>query len=248
MGASVSTNSIKSMLDAAIDVTNTYAQVCSVKNVSNNAEFIADNCTLDNSVVKIGSAQAVSQSCITNANIKVAIATSISQTMRQAAQAIVQQFAFGTVADANNFIETSVRLGDTVSTAFNSTCSTVGANQSASFVCTGNSKITNSVIQIDSFQNITQSCIINAVQNTDIYNKLVSDLSQSAVAQQQATFGYILLGFVLILAIGAWFVISIAEDPLVQWAIVGLILFAVITSVVYALTAKSRGSYPYRKP
>lgn len=247
MGASVSTNSIKSMLDAAIDVTNSYSQVCSVKDVENNAEFKADHCKLDNTVVKIGSAQAVSQSCITNANIKIAIATSISQTMRQAAQAIVQQFAFGTVASANNFIDASVRLGDSVSTAFNSTCSTIGANQSAKFVC-DNSTITNSVIEIDSFQNITQNCVINAVQNTEIYNKLVSDLSQSAVAKQEATFGYLLLAFVLILAIGAWFVISIAKDPLVQWAIVALVLFSVISSIVYALTAKSRGSYPYTKP
>lgn len=247
MGIASSSNTIKSMLDASIQVTNNFAQTCSLDKTDAVASItIGKDCKITNSDIIVNANQVVTQSCITNANLQLAIASSISQTMRQAAEAVVQQFGFPSVARANNFIDTSVRMGDQISTTFNSVCSTIGSNSSANFSCQGGT-IDTSVISVQTFQNITQDCITNAIVNTEIYNKLIQDLSETASAKQQATFLYILIAFVLILAIAAWFVISIADNPVTQWAVVGLILFSVIGSVIYTISARSSGSYPYRK-
>ncbi|HSW76943.1 MAG TPA: hypothetical protein VLG50_07845 [Candidatus Saccharimonadales bacterium] len=247
MGASISTNSVNSMISNSIDVLNTYAQTCAVSGTGAQNQIILNGCTLkDGSKIDILNQQVVSQSCITNANTQVAISSSVSQTMRQAAQAITQQFSFPSIASANNFIQDSITLGDFISNTYNSNCSTNISQGKNEIVC-NDSTIDNSIIQIEDFQSVTQQCILNAISNSSIYNTVVNDLRQTSVAKQQDTFAAILGVIALFLAIGAWFVISIARTDAAKWLVVFLVLFFVLSSVIYTATAKERGNYPYTK-
>lgn len=247
MGASVSTNSIKSLVENSIKVINSYEQTCSASATEQGIVINFDGCTVGSGGgIDFENEQFIKQSCMTNANTQVSISASVRQSMKQAAEATVQQFAFGTVADANNFIDLTVKLADEITNTYTNVCSVKGTSNNITFNCKDST--INGLITAKNYQNITQSCILNAVTQSRAFQDTVSKLAQSAVATQQSTFAYILLLFVVILAIGAWFLVSVADNPLVQWLIVGLVLFSVIGTVIYTASAKNAGNYPYKKP
>jgi len=247
MGGSISKNVITSMVNNSIDVINSYAQTCTSSPSDQQEIFNFNNCNFGTGgVIQVGNNQYISQSCITNATTQTAISSSVSQSMKQQAQAIVQQFAFGTFGLAEDFINSSVTLADVISNTYNSDCAIAASQQKFTLNCT-NSTI-NGKIVIQNNQNITQSCMLNAVTKTEAYQNAINKFSQSAVAQQQATFAYILFGFAAILAVAAYFLVSIADSNVFQWLVVGFVLFTVVGTIIYSATAKSSGNYPYRKP
>lgn len=246
MGASIAKSTISSMVNNSIDVINSYSQICTATAGDQNSGINLDGCTIgEGGKVVVKNTQYLQQQCITNATTQVAIASSVNQAMRQQANSVIQQFAFGTIADAENFINASITLADQISNVYNSECALASSKQTSTINCK-NSTI-NGVIEVENYENITQTCILNAITKSEAYQNAITKFEQSAVAKQQATFVYILLAFGLILAVGAYFLIGIANTPEVQWLIVGIVLFSVISTVIYAITARSSGNYPYRK-
>lgn len=245
MGASISTNSINNMVNNAINVANTIAVSCTMSGNNLNNVINLQGCTIaGGGSINIDETQIISQVCVSDATVSNSIHTAVQQSIRQTAKAIVQQFAFGTIAAAEDFINSSVNIGETISNSFVGVCNNKASSGALTLNCT-NSVIAGA-INFTTYQEANQTCTFNTVFNTKVYNHLIQLLSQTATATQESTFAYILFAFVAILAIGAWFVISIADTPLVQWAIVGLVLFFVIGSIIYTATARSRGLYPYK--
>jgi hypothetical protein len=248
MGVASSSNTIKSMINTSMNVISTYEQICTVSKSQADIVFnISGNCQLTNDNIKIQDTQTIVQSCIQNNTTQNSLSSSVKQSMTQQAKAITQQFDFGTVGNAQNFIDQSAKLADTISQVYNQNCSVTGIQSNDSFTCSNNAKITNSVIQIGSYQSLTQNCLANNTSINDLTANLVTLLSQTATAQNQNTFAAFIYAFVAILAIVAWAGISIASTPLVQWAIVGLILVSIISTIIYTVTARDKGHYPYSK-
>ena len=100
MGASIAKSTISSLIDNSINVINNYEQTCLVS-PEQQVKLDFNGCTTGaGSKIIVENNQFIKQSCITNATTQVAIASSVNQAMRQQTSAIVQSFAFGTVADA----------------------------------------------------------------------------------------------------------------------------------------------------
>jgi len=247
MGISSSTNTVNSMIKNANDVITNYENICKSSNSQVNTVFnVSNGCNLDNDHINLSNYQAISQSCIQNNTIQVSMKSDIEQAMRQAATSVTQQFSFPSVSDANNFIKQSIDLGNQIFTNYINSCINIGLNSNLSFNCQGGT-IKNTVIEINSYQSLTQQCIANNIDTIGLATKLISRLDQSASATQENTFGYFMLIFVLFIGIIAWAGISVADNPLVQWGIVFLVLISVVSSIIYTVTAKSRGAYPYTK-
>lgn len=247
MGAASSTNTISSLVNNSIKVINDYEQSCVASPADQQINIDFNNCKQANgSVINLNNQQFISQNCILNSSTQSAISSSVSQSMRQQAQAIVQQFSFGTLADANNFINASITLADEISNTYNSNCAVKNTSSGINLIC--NNSTINGMVEATNFQSVTQTCVLNAVTTSSAYQNAITQLSQSAVAQQQATFAYILFGFAAILAVGAWFLVSVADSTIGQWLIVGFVLFSVIGTIIYSATAKNSGNYPYRSP
>lgn len=247
MGGSVSKTVVDSMVSNSIKVINNFEQQCTASPSEQQLVFNLYHCNVGTGgSFNVNNQQYLTQSCITNSTVQTSISSSVNQAMRQQAQAVVQQFAFGTFSLAEDFINASITLADEISNTYNSTCAAEASKQKIELNCIDST--INGVIEVGNYQSITQACIINAVTNSTVYQNAISKFSQSAVAQQQATFAYILFGFAAILAVFAWFLVSVASTPVVQWLIVGVVLFSVVGSIIYAGTAKSAGNYPYTKP
>lgn len=244
MGASIAKSTIDSMLSNSINVINNYEQTCLVNPTQSTVLNFSGCTTGTGGQINVTNNQVINQACITNATTQVAIASTVNQAMRQQAQAVVQSFAFGTIADAETFLNSSITLADEISNTYNSVCR-VQAQQQVTINCTDSTL--NGNISVEQSQNLTQSCLLKAITNSTAYQSAITAFEQSAVAKQQSTFVYLLLAFGLILAVGAWFLVSIADTPAVQWGIVAIVLFSVISSVIYAVTARQSGNYPYRK-
>jgi uncharacterized membrane protein len=247
MGGSLSTNSITSMVDTSIKVINNYEQSCQATPADQQIIVNLNNCKFpDGSSFTADNVAVIDQNCILNATTKTAISSSVKQTMAQIANSTVQQFGFGTVAYANNFIKSALKLADEINNTYYSECIVKHAAQGITINCTDSTLP--AFMTLENYQNITQTCVLNAVTKSKAFQDAVNNLQQSAVATQQNTFFYILLGFGIFLAVGAWFLVSIADNTLVQWLIVGLVLFSVVGSVIYAATSQKAGNYPYKKP
>lgn len=245
MGASISSNTVNSMIKNSVDVYNTYALNCSTISGGINSITLGTGCIVKNSTVLVNDALYVSQTCMqTNSTVN-----SIQQNMRQAitqqATAITQQFSFPSVAVAKNFISLSVSLADTISNNYSSKCKIDNSSQVNSIVCNG-AQIDNSVIEINSFQSLQQNCAtVNDTVN-DIKSKMVALLQQTSTAKQMDTFVAIIGVFLLGLLILGGLTIWAADSPAVYIPIIILVLFSVISAIYYTYTAKSKGNYPYK--
>lgn len=246
MGISSSSNTVNSMLKNVNDVFNTYENICAASGNEVDTTFKLQGCALTGDIFRLNNYQAVSQSCIQNGTTTTSIRADVEQSMRQSATAITQSFGFPSVSRANDFIQQSVTLGGQIADQYINVCSATGLNSNLSFTCNGTT-ISNTVIEINSYQSLTQSCISNYINEQDIATKLISSIDQTSSAKQENTFGYFMLVVVLFIGIIAWAGISIADNPLVQWLIVGLVLFSIVGSVIYAATSRSNGNYPYTK-
>ncbi len=247
MGVSTSSNTIDSMIKDSINVINNYSQVCAITATGAANLISVTGCILENVNILEKNQLIINSSCITNASNQVAISSVVSQSMNQSAQAATSLFDFGNVTAAKNFIDATVELADTISNTFNSTCASKLSAGTNTFVCQG-STIKNSVFTFDNYESITQECILNVVNVSEAYTKAVSSLQDSAVAKNESVFSILALVFVSILAIGAWFIINVATDPFYQWLVVGIVLFFTLSAVIYTITAKNSGNYPFKKP
>lgn len=246
MGASISKNVINSMVNNTQSIITNYTNICTLSGTAATAQFNADGCAFKDSNVKVITNQTVNQSCITNSNTKNSITADITQSMQQSATAITQQFGFPSLAAAEDFINTSIDLGNQIVENFYTVCNAEASNASASFTCK-NSTFTNSTIDIESYQNIQQTCFQKNISNNTIISKLQQQLSQTTVAKQADTFTAFVIIIAVIILVIAYAGISIAESPLVQWGIVILVLISIVSTIIYSVTAKNNGNYPYVK-
>lgn len=246
MGITVSTNSVDNLVKSAIDVINNTAQVCVTSASGAQNKIIISGCTGNNDQIFINSQQIVSSNCITNASVKSTIASNVSQTLQQAAQAASQTLAFPSITSANNFITSTIQLGDTITNTFYNTCISEISGDSNQIVCQ-DSTLNNTVIGINSYQNATQQCILNSTAVSQASANVLNHLQESAVATQQNTFAVFILVFIAIIAILAWMFINLATDPFYQWLVVVIVLFFTISAAVYAGVSKSHGLYPYKR-
>ena len=245
MGLSSSTNSVNSMITSAIDVITTYQNICSSAGATASTEFILNGCGITGSVINVGSNVVISQSCIQNSSTQASISQGIKQSINQSAQSLVQQFSFGTIALSQNFVNKTTALSQAITTSYLNTCITRGLNSTTKFVCT-NSNVSNSVLNIESFASVTQSCVMNSDLVINAKQEVIDALDQSAVATQQNTFGYLVIGFAIILSVFAYAGLSLAESQLVQWLITFTILFFVLATIAYIINAKTQNAYPYK--
>lgn len=247
MGVSISRNTVNSMIQSSIDVTNDFTTICTSTNQEANSVINVDDCSLSDDTILVNSTAVVSLSCLQNASIKNSITNSVRQNIIQQAQAISASFGFPSVQDAENFLNASLNLASVISNTFNSTCAVEGTSSKSSFSCTKGSKISGSIIEINSFAQVSQNCIFNQIANTDAATNVIQALQNSSLAKEYDTFSSILYGFIILIAIFAWMAVRFSETPVVQIGVVVIILVVIISSLVYAYTARTRGSYPFKK-
>ena len=246
MGASVSSNTVDSMVKSVVKSIQTYNQTCNVSGTSAQNQIDLSGCVVSKGAeVIINNGQAVNSVCLTNATSKATVTNLVQQTMEQSAQAVVQNIAFGTVAAAQNFIKTATDLGTEISSVYNSRCIVADTSSTNTINCK-NSQI-DGIVEINNVQNVVNTCVQNIISNSEIYQKLINQLSQTASAQTENAFAVFLYVFVAILAIGAWFVISVARQPIVQYGIVVLVLISAISTIIYTANAKKSGLFPYKQ-
>lgn len=246
MGVSISRNTVNSMVNDTQTILNNYSNICSVTGASADAQISTNGCTITNSKLIVKANQYVSQNCISNNNIKSSIRANIQQQMQQTATAITQSFGFPSVADAEDFINSSILLGNSIVDTFYNECLAQTANSSATFTC-NNSTFNNSTVEVESFEQITQTCIQNNNVVNNIQADLVQKLSQTSLAKQENTFAGVFLVLIAIILVISYAGISLASSPVVQWGIVLIVLFSVIAGAVYSLTAKANNNYPYNR-
>ena len=245
MGLSIAKNTVNKMVNDSINITKSYVSQCSAGYTDTIANITLNGCTVENSNLNAGAQQVVNQACITNATNKNNITTNIQSSIQQQATAVVQQFAFGTAADAEEFMDLSTKLATAISTSFTSTCTVNNSSSKANITCT-NSTISGSILTADAYQNISQNCILNDNDVNNISNQMIDKLSQTALAKQQDSFSGIIIGFFVVVGLVAIASVYTLNGP-IGFLVVGFVVVSVIISLVYSLTAKSRGNYPYNK-
>ena len=246
MGISVSKNTVNSLIQSTQQIIGNYENICTATGDESFAQFNAAGCSFKNDKIYITSNQTINQTCIQKGTNKESLLNNVRQSMRQSAQAITQSFGFPSVSVSESFIKDSINLGENITNNYLNRCSAVGLTNGIKFNCK-DSDIDNSVIDIKSYQELSQQCTQDYINSDTLVNKLVSDLSQTDVAIQQNTFAIFGTIIIIIIVVIAYAGISLADNPLVEWGIVILVLISVISSIVYTISAQKKGHYPYNK-
>ena len=246
MGVSVSKNVVNSLIQNTQSIINNYENICTSTGDAALAQFQANGCVLDNDKIIIGTRQNINQTCIQSGETRDNMTNDVTQSMQQSAQAITQSFGFPSLALSESFISDSILLGQSIVNNYLNKCTTDGLQSGSSFNC-ATSTIKNSVIQIESYQDITQQCTQKYINSTDLVSRLENTLSQSAVAKNQNTFAVFGAIFIILILVFAYAGISLADNPLVEWGIVILVAISLISTVVYSISAKKYNNYPYNR-
>lgn len=248
MGASISKNTIQSMINDTNSIISTYENTCSATGTSTTSQVNNNGCTFgDNDKIIVQGNTYVSQQCVQNNITNNSLKSSVEQSMRQTAKAITQSFGFPSVAVSEDFINQSVILGDQIVNYYSNTCVAATTSSNVEFNCTGTKFGNGDVVEIQGFTQITQNCLQNNTTTNNIVSSLTALLDQSAVATQQNTFEIFIIIFIVIILALAYAGISLADNPLVEYGILFLVLASIISSVVYTATAKKYNNYPYTR-
>jgi len=247
MGASISKNEVSSMIQNTQSIISNYENICTVSGGSSQAQFDANGCTFGKGTeINISATQNVNQTCISSGTTRNSMTNDVKQSMQQSAQATTQAFAFPSLSLSESYISDSITLGQSIVDNYYNSCLALGENSKASFKCT-NSSFDGAVINLTSYQNITQQCLQKYVTDNGSVLKLQSTLSQSDVAKNESIFATFGIIFIILILIFAYAGVSLADNPLVEWGIVILIAISLISSVIYSATAKQNGNYPYNR-
>lgn len=244
MGISIAKNTVNSLIQNTQKIIGNYENICTATGNDSFAQFSAQGCNFDNDKIYLTSTQTINQTCIQQGSNKESMLSDVRQSMNQSAQAITQSFGFPSLSISESFINDSIQLGENITNNYLNKCVALGQGSGTTFNCK-NSTFKNSVIDIQSYQKITQKCTQDYINNDTLVSKLVNTLSQSDVAQQQNTFAIFGTIIIVIIVVIAYAGISLADNPLVEWGIVILVLISVISSIVYTISARKNGHYPY---
>ena len=248
MGVSVSKNTVQSMINDTNSIISTYENICSATGTSTVAQVTTNGCDFGNNnrIIVQGNTY-VSQTCLQNNRTNNSLKSSVQQSLKQTATAITQSFGFPSVALSENFINSSVSLGDQIVDYYYNTCIAQTSSTNVGFTCTNSQFGSGNVIEVKGFTAITQNCLQNNTAINNIVSSLVSQLNQTATATQQNTFEIFIILFIVIIIALAYSGISLAESPIVEYGILFLVLASIISTAVYTLTARKYNNYPYSR-
>lgn len=247
MGISISKNEVDSLIQNTQSIISNYENICKATGNSSQAQFDANGCTFNKgTVINISSTENVSQTCISSGTTQVSMFNDVTQSMQQTAQATTQSFGFPSISSSSSYIADSVLLGQSIVNNYYNKCIGEGESAKSEFTCT-NSIFNGATINLTSYQNLTQQCTQTYINSTNLTSKLQSNLAQSDVATQQDTFAVFGAIFIILILVFAYAGISLADNPLVEWGIAILVIISLISSVIYSITAKNNGNYPYNK-
>jgi hypothetical protein len=247
MGVAISKNTVNSMVQNVQSVIRNYENICEASGNEAQTQFNSNGCTYKNTQINISATQNISQKCISSDTTYINMSNDVKQSMQQTAQAITQSFGFPSFSDAETFINTSVRLGQSIVDQYRNICISRANSAESIFTCT-KSNFDGSTINLQSYQQITQQCELTSNDTINLRSSLEVQLSQSSLAQQQNTFAIFAVIIIVIIIVLAYAGISVATSPLVEWGIVALVAISIISSVIYTISAQKYGNYPYTKP
>jgi hypothetical protein len=240
MGATISSNIAKSLVQDSLSIANTYTQACTTTLGQQNG-ITVNNCKGKFDHVNFANTVVINQQCLSSANTTSAMQSSIATALAQKATAIGQSLGLG-VTLTNNLVDATTTLAETVTNAYTNAC--------ASNITMSN-KITcdNSTIDISyvNFQNSAQdysNCIQQAITNSSAESNISQIINQSSFAKTENSFAILaIVGGIIVVALiitgGTLF-----KSPAI-WVILIIIILVGIVSLIYAFEAQSRKLYPY---
>lgn len=241
MGVSVSSNTVKNLTQIGINIVNDFTQSCKTT-LSANQIVSGDKCPgLKIGKIDVNSFQVINQGCIGSQSVTSQINSAVVQQMRQAAESIVQNFGFPSVAVANNFLELTDQLALNISTTFLQQC-TGAAFANQGFVCTNSANVQIGSITLNSAQVGISQCVGSQVSSSSITSQMKQLLDQTATAKEANVFTAIVIALALILIILMVIGGNTLESP---WFIIILAGVIMIGVVLYALSAGAGGLFPF---
>lgn len=184
MGNATATNTVQSVIDTSISVSNQYTLDCSTKDISTQT-FDFNGCkNVDISHITSGSYFYVNRQCLQDTNTQNQINADISQAISQAAQAITQNLGLPSSSDAQNVVNQAMNLGVAVTNVYAQDCSLV-SDQQQTFKCTNSQNIVITDVGESSTLTSIQKCTSNNSTLDSVKATLHSTISQTAVAKQE---------------------------------------------------------------
>jgi hypothetical protein len=201
MGASVSTNVANTVTNVSLGVVNTYSQDCS-SNATQSQIIDINGC---NCVVVSGLTQGqntyINTRCLQSASTQTKIDSSISQTMQQAASAIVQNFGLPAISVATDITNAVTQLGYSIANSYTQSCVT-SFKQDQVVHCTNSNNVTiTNLDQQQTNQQIT-NCVAQDTTVSALTSQLTQLVSQTAVAKEENAFtAFAIVGAVVVLIV-----------------------------------------------
>lgn len=199
MGSSVSTNVASDMITATTNILSKYNQDCSVT-TTQQQQIILDNCpNASISDINAGATAYTNVSCLQNASTTAAISNDITQSLKQASEAVTQNFGIPSRNTASNLAQTAVTLGNTIQTSYTSTCSTLNQNKQ-SIICNNSNNVVIANVSADLAANTTANCILTVRDVQTASSNISQAVEQSAIAKQENVLnGLVSIIFIIVL-------------------------------------------------
>jgi hypothetical protein len=148
-------------------------------------------------------------SCISSTSIQNQVINDLTQSAKQQAEAINQQFGLLTFAEAISISSSYLTLANQMNTAFYNSCVTEISNNNVSVISCGGSTNMSVDINYDSTIQNTQNCVFNNSSVTNTANDIAQSISQVSRAKISNFLATIFFAIALVIIASAIFLFLI---------------------------------------
>jgi len=246
MGAAVSSNVTKQIIETSYGIANNYVNDCKTT-TSATYNFLASNgCTQNLQNINLQNGSTINVSCLQNNSTQNSMKNMIRDQIVAQATAAAQSIGGPSLSFSSNVQDIAQKISEQISTDYTQKC-TAGNNTTVNIVCSDPS--TNQTINGLTINN-TENTFNNCTSNNTTVNQQSGRLSDLIRTQTNAsevnTLGSFVAIFLIIIAIIGFFFVKTLNGP-IGWIVVIIVAAIVIGLIIYAIFAFERGLYPFTR-
>ena len=246
MGAAISKNVAKQIIDTSTSIANSYVQNCSGTGSQVFGLDVSSGCTANIGSINISNQQVINVKCVQNTTTQNSMKADIQAQITQQALAAAQSIGGPSLSYAENISNFSAKAASDITNVYTQTCM-AQASQTQGIVCGGTgSSLTVGAINISGQQTQYTDCTANNSTINDLTTELASIINSQTSAKEADTLGtFVVVGLIILGILGLGFIYA-ANGP-IGWAIIAVIAVIIVVLIVYATLAFTKKLYPFNQ-
>lgn len=246
MGAAISNNVSKDIVNTSYSIATSYVQTCQSANKATFNIVANPNCKAQNlGQLDIVNKSSMNANCLQNSTTENTMQSMIQDQIVAQATAAAQSIGGPSLSFASSLQERAENIAQSIRTLYTQHCVTNNTSD-VNITCGSGATQTFTGISIDNEISTYNTCTADNATKNQFISKLSNLIHNETNAKEADTLGGFVIVILIVLAIIAFFFVKTLNGP-IGWVIVIIVIAVIIGLAVYAAFAFRNGWYPFKR-